>query len=210
MALTGTAVNRAIKPSEPGREAPGSRAGVSALSIDVVTGCARAVAVTDRSCRKLDALFGAAARSYGVNSPEFGLQFAPSRPSDRPTVTSSRRHMNLRRVHAAMRIDLKPFDFAQAVARAGLRTDGTPLARPPAPAVAGTSFQNAMTQALGAVSNQQNQAEALQRELQLDNPAVSLEQTMVAMQKAQIGFQGVLAVRNRLVSAYSEIMNMQV
>jgi len=109
-----------------------------------------------------------------------------------------------------MRVDLKPFDFAQAVARAGLRPDGTPLARPPSPAVAGASFQNAMTQALGAVSNQQHQAEALQRELQLDNPAVSLEQTMVAMQKAQIGFQGVLAVRNRMVQAYSEIMNMQV
>jgi len=109
-----------------------------------------------------------------------------------------------------MRVDLKPFDFAQAVARAGLRPDGTPLARPAALAIAGTSFQNAMTQALGSVSNQQHQAEALQRELQLDNPAVSLEQTMVAMQKAQIGFQGVLAVRNRLVSAYSEIMNMQV
>jgi len=110
-----------------------------------------------------------------------------------------------------MRLELKPFDFAQAVARAGLRTDGTPLARPVAtPATAGTSFQNAMTQALGAVSNQHQQAEALQRELQLDNPAVSLEQTMIAMQKAQIGFQSVLAVRNRLVSAYSEIMNMQV
>jgi flagellar hook-basal body complex protein FliE len=110
-----------------------------------------------------------------------------------------------------MRVDLKPFDFAQAVARAGLKTDGTPLARPAATAAtAGTSFQNAMTQALGAVSHQQNQATALQRELQLDNPSVSLEQTMVAMQKAQIGFQGVLAVRNRLVSAYSEIMNMQV
>lgn len=110
-----------------------------------------------------------------------------------------------------MRLELKPFDFAQAVARAGLRTDGTPLARPgAAPGAPGVSFQNAMTQALGAVSNQQNQATALQRELQLDNPAVSLEQTMVAMQKAQIGFQGVLAVRNRLVSAYSEIMNMQV
>ena len=52
--------------------------------------------------------------------------------------------------------------------------------------------------------------EPLQRELQLDNPAVSLEQTMVAMQKAQIGFQATLTVRNRLVSAYSEIMNMQV
>ena len=47
-------------------------------------------------------------------------------------------------------------------------------------------------------------------EVQMDNPAVSLEQTMVAMQKAQIGFQATLQVRNRLVSAYSDIMNMQV
>ena len=30
----------------------------------------------------------------------------------------------------------------------------------------------------------------MQREVSLDNPTVSLEQTMVAMQKAQIGFAG--------------------
>ena len=53
-------------------------------------------------------------------------------------------------------------------------------------------------------------AQTLQRELQLDNPSVSLEQTMVAMQKSQLGFQATLQVRNRLVQAYSEIMNMQV
>jgi flagellar hook-basal body complex protein FliE len=110
-----------------------------------------------------------------------------------------------------MKLELKPFDFAQAVARAGLKPDGTPLVRPAAAGAApGVSFQSAMTQALGSVSQQQRTAEVLQRELQMDNPSVSLEQTMVAMQKAQIGFQGVLAVRNRLVSAYSEIMNMQV
>jgi flagellar hook-basal body complex protein FliE len=33
---------------------------------------------------------------------------------------------------------------------------------------------------------------------------------MVAMQKAQIGFQATLQVRNKLVQAYSEIMSMQV
>ena len=33
---------------------------------------------------------------------------------------------------------------------------------------------------------------------------------MVAMQKAQLGFQATLQVRNRLVQAYTEIMNMQV
>ena len=50
----------------------------------------------------------------------------------------------------------------------------------------------------------------LQRELTLGNPTVSLEDTMMAMQKSQIGFQATLQVRNRLVQAYSEIMSMQV
>jgi flagellar hook-basal body complex protein FliE len=50
----------------------------------------------------------------------------------------------------------------------------------------------------------------LQREVQMENPAVSLEQTMVAIQKAQIGFQATLHVRNRMVQAYTDIMNMQV
>jgi flagellar hook-basal body complex protein FliE len=105
-------------------------------------------------------------------------------------------------------VTLKPFDFAQAVARAGLATNGQPLARHNA--VQGAGFQQALTQALGSVSSSQNEATRLQREVQMDNPTVSIEQTMVAMQKAQVGFQATLAVRNRLVQAYSDIMNMQV
>jgi len=50
----------------------------------------------------------------------------------------------------------------------------------------------------------------LQREVQLENPKVSIEETMVAMQKAQVGFQATLHVRNRMVQAYTDIMNMQV
>lgn len=106
-------------------------------------------------------------------------------------------------------VKLKPFDFAQAAARAGLRTDGGPLQRP-AGAAGGPSFAQAIDQALRSVSRSQHDASRLQRELQLDNPTVSLEETMVAMQRAQIGFQATLQVRNRLVQAYSEIMNMQV
>jgi len=104
---------------------------------------------------------------------------------------------------------LKPFDFAQAAARAGLGVDGLPLSAKKSGAVEG-GFAGAMTQALKSVSAQQQEAQGLQRELQLDNPTVSLEQTMVAMQKAQIGFQATLAVRNQLVRAYTDIMNMQV
>ena len=72
------------------------------------------------------------------------------------------------------------------------------------------SFQSAMVNALRSVSETQAESARMQREVQLDNPTVSLEQTMVAMQKSQIGFQAVLQVRNRLVQAYSDIMNMQV
>ena len=107
-----------------------------------------------------------------------------------------------------MNVTLKPFDFAQAVARAGLSTNGQPLAAP-APA-SGTGFQQALTQALGAVSKSQDEAVNLQNQVQLDNPNVTLEQTMVAMQKAQIGFQATLQVRNKLVQAYTDIMGMQV
>ncbi len=111
-----------------------------------------------------------------------------------------------------MDLKLKPFDFDQAVARAGLRRDGTPLLKlgAEAPGVQAPSFANAMTQALTQVSAQQLDAQRLQREVALDNPTVSLEQTMMAMQKAQIGFQATLAVRNRLVQAYTDIMNMTV
>ena len=60
------------------------------------------------------------------------------------------------------------------------------------------------------MSDSQNQSDEMQKQVQLGNPTVSLEDTMVAMQKAQIGFQATLQVRTRLVQAYTEIMSMQV
>jgi flagellar hook-basal body complex protein FliE len=107
-----------------------------------------------------------------------------------------------------MDLKLKPFDFAAAAARAGLSPKGLPLAsKAAAPAV---DFSQMLNQSLRSVSQSQQQAQRLQQEVQLDNPTVSLEETMVAMQKAQIGFQATLQVRNRLVQAYSDIMNMQI
>ncbi len=64
--------------------------------------------------------------------------------------------------------------------------------------------------ALKSVSQAQNEAANLQTQVQLGNPKVSLEETMLAMQKAQIGFQATLHVRNRMVQAYTDIMNMGV
>ena len=106
-------------------------------------------------------------------------------------------------------VRLKPFDFAQAAARAGLQPNGQPLGAPRGAAETNAGFAAAMSEALKSVSAQQTEATRLQREVQLDNPTVSLEQTMIAMQKGQLGFQAALQVRNQFVRAYTDIMNMQ-
>jgi flagellar hook-basal body complex protein FliE len=74
----------------------------------------------------------------------------------------------------------------------------------------GGGFSSALKSALQSVSEAQNQATQMEREVQMENPKVGLEETMVAIQKAQIGFQSALHVRNRMVQAYTDIMNMQV
>jgi flagellar hook-basal body complex protein FliE len=110
-----------------------------------------------------------------------------------------------------MDVKLKPFDFAQAAAKAGLRTDGTPLRAPAGPVGDdGNNFRTAMSSALQRVSQSQLESARMQREVQLDNPTVSLEETMVAMTRANLGFTAAVQVRNRLVQAYTDIMNMQV
>lgn len=105
-----------------------------------------------------------------------------------------------------MDVRLKPFNFAEAAARAGMPQVAQRVKESTQP----QGFGAVMSKALDNVSQAQNQASALQREVQMDNPTVSLEETMVAMQKAQIGFAATLQVRNRMVQAYSDIMNMQV
>ncbi len=71
-------------------------------------------------------------------------------------------------------------------------------------------FSDAFKTALQNVSAAQNTSSEMQTQVQMGNPNVSLEQTMMAMQKAQIGFQAALHVRNRMMQAYTDVMNMQV
>lgn len=99
-----------------------------------------------------------------------------------------------------MDLRLNPTSMPAAV-RPGAASQGGMVAK---------GFPGEFKAALQSVSQAQNQAAALQRQVQMENPKVSLEETMVAIQKAQIGFQATLHVRNRMVQAYTDIMNMQV
>jgi flagellar hook-basal body complex protein FliE len=50
----------------------------------------------------------------------------------------------------------------------------------------------------------------MQKAFVLGDDTVSLSDTMIAMQKANIEFQTTVQVRNKMVAAYNDIMNMQV
>ncbi len=88
-------------------------------------------------------------------------------------------------------------------------------ARPVAPVggeggTAKVNFADALKTTLDKVSDSQNKADALGQAFSAGDDKVSLSDVMISMQKANIGFQATVQVRNKLVSAYHEIMNMQV
>lgn len=71
-------------------------------------------------------------------------------------------------------------------------------------------FADALKNSIAEVSEAQTKAGALGKAFTMGDERVSLSDVMVSMQKASIGFQATVQVRNKLVSAYHEIMNMQV
>jgi flagellar hook-basal body complex protein FliE len=72
------------------------------------------------------------------------------------------------------------------------------------------SFSDALKAQLDNVSKAQDQADDMGKKFAAGDDSVSLSDTMIAMQKASITFQATVQVRNKLVSAYHDIMNMQV
>ena len=79
-----------------------------------------------------------------------------------------------------------------------------------APAVQDGGFLDAMKQALTTTTKLQSESGRLSREVTLGNPTVGLEETMLAGVKSNIAFQATLQTRNRIVQAYTDVMNMQV
>ena len=77
------------------------------------------------------------------------------------------------------------------------------------PATAGaTDFGAVMRQAIDFVNTNQQAAGQLAAKFEGGEPGVNLSEVMVAIQKANISFQAATQVRNRLVSAYQDVMNM--
>ena len=80
----------------------------------------------------------------------------------------------------------------------------------PSSAAGQSDFSELLKQSVDKVNETQADSKRLQEAFQAGDPNVQVSEVMVAMQKSSVSFQAMLQVRNKLVSAYQEIMNMQV
>ncbi len=71
-------------------------------------------------------------------------------------------------------------------------------------------FGDLMQQAIDQVNQAQGEAAGMARALEAGDPNVDLAEVMVSMQKASLSFQALTEVRNKLLTAYQDIMNMPV
>jgi flagellar hook-basal body complex protein FliE len=89
-----------------------------------------------------------------------------------------------------------------------------PPAQPDAVQGAGASgqvsFANVLKQGLDRVNETQAQAGSLATRFERGDPSVELSTVMIESQKASVAFRATVEVRNRLVNAYQEIMNMPI
>jgi flagellar hook-basal body complex protein FliE len=71
-------------------------------------------------------------------------------------------------------------------------------------------FSEMFSNAINSVNDTQKTAGALSKAYEQGDASVSLSQVMVASQKASVSFQALTQVRNKLVEAYQDVMNMPI
>ena len=82
---------------------------------------------------------------------------------------------------------------------------------PPAGGVsAAPAFGQMLKQGIDSVNQTQQSASALADAWERGTPGVDLAKVMIESQKASVSFRALTEVRNRLVTAYQDIMNMSI
>lgn len=71
-------------------------------------------------------------------------------------------------------------------------------------------FSDMFSAAINSVNETQQTSGNLATAYQQGDPGISLSQVMVASQKASVSFQALTEVRNKIVEAYKDVMNMPI
>ncbi|GAA5316897.1 MAG: flagellar hook-basal body complex protein FliE [Candidatus Pelagadaptatus aseana] len=72
------------------------------------------------------------------------------------------------------------------------------------------SFGELMEQAVNKVNDVQKQSSAIAKAYEQGDPNIDVSDVMIASQKSSVAFQSALQVRNKLIEAYRDVMNMPV
>ena len=86
----------------------------------------------------------------------------------------------------------------------------TPAASPEANEASKAGLQDSLMDAMRSVNEAQMASKELKAGYAAETNDASLAEVMVAAQKADLSFRAMTEVRNKLVTAYQEIMNMPV
>lgn len=71
-------------------------------------------------------------------------------------------------------------------------------------------FAQVLKNSIDKVNNTQQQAEQMSNKLAAGDTSQNLHEVMIALQTASVSFQEMVQVRNKLVTAYQDVMNIQV
>ena len=73
-----------------------------------------------------------------------------------------------------------------------------------------SDFASLMKSSVDKVATMQNQAQSLSVAYEAGDKSIDLTKVMLEVQKAGLAFRAMTEVRNKLIDAYHEVMNMQV
>jgi flagellar hook-basal body complex protein FliE len=91
-----------------------------------------------------------------------------------------------------------------------LQARASGISEAPAAAAQPSEFANLMKNSVDQVAGMQNQATALANAYESGDKSVDLTKVMLEVQKASLAFRAMTEVRNKLVDAYTQVMNMSV
>lgn len=77
-------------------------------------------------------------------------------------------------------------------------------------AAGGADFSSALKSAIDHVNEVQQKAGKLADSFEKGDSSVDLTEVMISLQKARVTFQAMVEVRNKLVTAYQDVMNMSI
>ncbi|ODS22722.1 flagellar hook-basal body complex protein FliE [Candidatus Endobugula sertula] len=73
-----------------------------------------------------------------------------------------------------------------------------------------SSFDKLLNQAVNNVNDLQKASGQMAQAYEQGQPGINITDVMIASQKASVSFQAMVQVRNKLVEAYRDVMNMPV